>query len=345
MWLETVLISDEFLNALGRVDVMDYRASYSPASRLFTLLDMLQSRPGVSAARLAERLEVEARSVRRYITMLQDMGIPVEGARGRYGGYRLCPSYKLPPLMWTEEEALAVTLGLQAAKQLGMSDAIPTVESALAKVERVLPQALRERIQAAQATVALDLAARSRGGQSALVLQLGVAARRGQRVWMRYRGHSGEAREREFDCYGLVYHGERWYAVGYCHLRQSTRVFRLDRIAALEEREERFTAPPDFDCLAYAIQSFAAIPSRWLSEVLLQTDLDSVREAVPAAFATLEETADGVLLRAYDDDLEHMTRFLVGLGCPFRIVRPPELAEAVRALAMRLLAMTEIGED
>jgi predicted DNA-binding transcriptional regulator YafY len=63
--------------------------------------------------------------------------------------------------MWTEEEALAVTLGLRAVQQLGLSDAVPTVERALAKVERVLPPALRERVQAAQETVALDLAARS----------------------------------------------------------------------------------------------------------------------------------------------------------------------------------------
>ncbi|HEX9035740.1 MAG TPA: YafY family protein [Ktedonobacterales bacterium] len=319
---------------------MEREATYTPAARLFTLLDVLQSRPGVSAARLAERLAVEARSVRRYVVMLQDMGIPIEGRRRRYGGYRLRPGYKLPPLMWTEEEALAVTLGLRAAQHLGLSDAVPTVESALAKVERVLPLALRERVQAAQETVALDLAARSGGAVGALILRLSVAAHQGRRVWMRYQGQSGEGREREFDCYGLVYHGERWYAVGCCHLRQAMRVFRLDRIAAVEPREARFTPPTDFDCLAFAIQSFAAIPSRWLAEVLLETRLEDVRAAVPAAFATLEETPDGVLLRAYDDDLAHTARFLVGLGCAFRVLGPPALVEAVRALARSLLAMT-----
>lgn len=322
---------------------MAREATYTPAARLFTLLDVLQSRPGVSAARLAERLEVETRSVRRYMTMLQDMGIPVEGTRGRYGGYRLRPGYKLPPLMWTEEEALAVTLGLRAAQQIGLSDAIPTVESALAKVERVLPPVLRERVQAAQETVALDIATREGGPLGALILRLSVAAHQGRRVWMRYQSHSGEAREREFGCYGLVYHSERWYAVGYCHLRHETRVFRLDRILAIETREARFTPPANFDCLAFAIQSFAAIPSRWLAEVLLETSLARVREAVPSGFATLEETAEGVLLRAYDDDLAHTARFLVGLACPFRILGPPELAGAVRALARSLLAMT--GQD
>jgi predicted DNA-binding transcriptional regulator YafY len=319
--------------------------TYSPVTRLFTLLDLLQSRPGVTAAYLAERLEVEARSVRRYVTMLQDLGIPVEAVRGRYGGYRLRPGFKLPPLMWTEEEAVAVTLGLQAIHQLGLSQTVPTVEGALAKVERVLPQTLREQVQAVQEAVVLDLISRSHPEPSTYMISLSLAASQGKRVWMRYQARPGEEREREFDCYGLVYHHDRWYAVGYCHLRQNTRVFRLDRIYALEVRDERFTPPANFDCLAYMLQTFAAIPSRWLAEVLLQASLEHIRKAVPATFATLEETPAGILLRAYDDDLQHTARFLVSLGCPFRVLQPPELVEEIRLLARALLEMTTSDQD
>jgi predicted DNA-binding transcriptional regulator YafY len=317
--------------------------TYSPVTRLLTLLDLLQARPGVTAAQLAARLEVEPRSVRRYLRMLQEIGIPVEAMRGRYGGYRLRPSFKLPPLMWTEEEAVAVTLGLQAIHQLGLSQTIPTVEQALAKVERVLPQVLRERIQAVQEAVVLDLASRSRPEPSTYVMPLSLAASQGKRVWMRYQAHPGEEHERTFDCYGLVYHHERWYTVGYCYLRQGTRIFRLDRIHALEVQEERFTLPANFDCLAYLIQAFAALPSRWLAEVLLQTSLEHIRDVVLATFATLEETPASILLRAYDDDLQHTTRFLVGLGCPFRVLQPPELVEEIRMLARTLLEMTASG--
>ncbi len=319
--------------------------TYSPVTRLFTLLDLLQSRPGVTAAYLAERLEVEARSVRRYVTMLQDLGIPVEAVRGRYGGYRLRPGFKLPPLMWTEEEAVAVTLGLQAIHQLGLSQTVPTVEGALAKVERVLPQTLREQVQAVQEAVVLDLISRSRPERSTYMIPLSLAASQGKRVWMRYQARPGEERERAFDCYGLVYHHDRWYAVGYCHLRQHTRVFRLDRIHALEVRDEFFTPPANFDCLAYMLQTFAALPSRWLAEVLLQASLERIREAVPATFATLEETPAGILLRAYDDDLQHTARFLVSLGCPFRVLQPPELVEEIRLLARALLEMTPSDQD
>jgi predicted DNA-binding transcriptional regulator YafY len=316
---------------------------YSPLSRLFTLLDILQSRPGVTAAQLSERLQVEARSVRRYMTMLRDLGIPVEAARGRYGGYRLRSGFRLPPLMWTEEEALAVTLGLQVAQQLGLTETVPTVESALAKVERVLPPALRERVQAVQERVVLSLATKARIAPTSYVVGLSAAAHQGRVVHLRYRAQGEEETERDFNCYGLVYYDDHCYAVGYCHLRRDTRILRLDRIHELQLEEERFQPPQNFDCLAYTVDTFAAIPSRWLAEVLLYTTVSSIREAIPAAFATLEETSKGVLLRAYDDDLDHTARFLIGLGYPFAVLRPPELVEALHRLARTILEMTPTG--
>src|SRR4051794_27455593 len=111
----------------------------------------------MSGPELASRLEVDARTVRRYITMLQDLGIPVEAERGRYGAYRLRPGFKLPPLLFTDDEALALTLGLLVSRKMGLTAAAPAVEGALAKVERVLPEVLRERIQAVQDTIVFDI--------------------------------------------------------------------------------------------------------------------------------------------------------------------------------------------
>ncbi len=315
---------------------------YSPVTRLLTVLDLLQSRPSVTAAQLAERLEVNARSARRYIVMLQDLGIPVEAERGRYGGYRLRPGYKLPPLMWTEEEALAITLGLRAARQLGLAQTLPTVESALAKVERVLPTTLRERVQAVQESVVLDVTEATALAQTEHVALLSMAAYRGLRAEVLYQSKAGGQTERLLDCYGLVYHGGRWYAVGYCHLRQALRVFRLDRMQRVTLREEHFTRPAHFDCLAYAVQSFLTMPSRWLVEAVLETTLDQIDpRAVPSSFASLEETSEGLLLRAYDDDLEHVARFLVNLGCPFRVLQPHELLDVLQHLAEELMRMVE----
>src|SRR6267154_2591198 len=130
---------------------------YHPTTRVLTVLELLQAHRQMSGPKLAERLEVDVRSVRRYIVMLQDLGIPIEAERGRYGTYRLLRGFKMPPMMFTEDEALALTLGLLAARRLGMTIAAPAVEGALAKIDRVLPESLRERVQALQETLVLDV--------------------------------------------------------------------------------------------------------------------------------------------------------------------------------------------
>src|SRR2546423_3039752 len=117
---------------------------YFPTTRVLTILELLQSRQQLSGPELAERLEVNTRTVRRYITMLQDLGIPVEAERGRYGAYRLRPGFKLPPLMFTEDEALALTLGLLAARQLGLAVGAPAGGGAAGQVGRGFPTAVRE---------------------------------------------------------------------------------------------------------------------------------------------------------------------------------------------------------
>jgi predicted DNA-binding transcriptional regulator YafY len=312
---------------------------YSPVSRLLTVLNLLQARPSITAAELAERLKVNPRSVRRYIIMLQDLGIPVEAERGRYGGYRLHPGFKLPPLMWTEEEAVAVTLGLRAAELLGLGTSQPGVVSALAKVERVLPLNIREHVQAVQDMVALHLDTSSVQAMSAWVSTLSTAAYRGQQTWITYQAKGEEQTERTLDCYGVLYLQRHWYAIGYCHLRQAIRMFRLDRIRRVEPREDYFVRPHNFDVLAYALQAIAAMPSRWQGSVLLEATLEQVRWAVPPTFATLQERSDGILLRAYDDDLDHLARFLVNLGCPFLMIQPPELLEAMQRLGEKIAAM------
>src|SRR5262245_42651045 len=121
---------------------------YHPTTRVLAVLELLQARGRITGAELAQRLEVDVRTARRYVETLQDLGIPVEGERGRYGAYRLRPGFRLPPLMLTEDEALAVVLGLLAARRLGLGAATPSVESTLAKIGRVLPAAVRERVKA-----------------------------------------------------------------------------------------------------------------------------------------------------------------------------------------------------
>ncbi len=309
---------------------------YHPTTRVLTVLELLQSRSQFSGAELAERLEVDRRTVRRYVSTLQDLGVPVESEAGRYGGYRLRPGYKLPPMMFTEEEALALILGLLLSRRVGLVDAAPAVEGALAKIDRVLPDRLRGRVQALQGAVAFTpLRGTARASDPALLLRLTSAAQDSRRVWMRYRGPE-DVTERAIDPYGVVHHRGRWYVVGWCHLRDDMRTFRLDRVLALEPREETFSKPLDFDCVEFVLQSLANIQFGWPIEVLLELSLAEARERLAPDLGTLEECPGGVLLRTRADPLDWMVRLLVQLDCPFRIQHPPELRDGVLQLSRDL---------
>src|SRR5262252_2868741 len=129
---------------------------YDPIMRVFTVLEILQARDHVTGKELAERLEVDLRTVQRYIVRLKDLNIPIDSSRGVGGAYRLRPGFRLPPLLLTNEEAFALSLGLRALRQVGLSAFAPATEGALAKLGRVLPEALRESIRTVEDVVAIE---------------------------------------------------------------------------------------------------------------------------------------------------------------------------------------------
>ena len=318
---------------------------YFPATRVLTVLELLQSRQRISGPELATRLEVDARTVRRYITMLQDLGIPVEAERGRYGSYRLRPGFKLPPMMFTDDEALALTLGLLMARKIGLGVAAPSIEGALAKIERILPAMLRERVQAVQETLVFDIQPSSAIPNNEVVVTLCAAAQQKCQVWMRYRNwNATEETERVVDPYGLVYRSGFWYMVGYCHLRTELRTFRLDRIQTTEMRTGTFSRPPDFDSLAHVLQSISNTPATWQVDVFLETTLEHARRVVPPALAILAQEHKGVHFRCYVENLDWVAYVLLGLDCPFSVLQPPELRDALRKLAQKATSMAEREE-
>ncbi|HET9223132.1 MAG TPA: YafY family protein [Roseiflexaceae bacterium] len=316
---------------------------YHPTTRVLTILELLQARGSLSGAELAERLEVDRRTVRRYIAMLQDLGIPIEATRGPYGGYRLRRGFKLPPLMLTDDEALAITLSLFAARRSGMAADMLTVESALAKIERVLPEELRARVQAVQSVVSFQSAPAVPQPQGEIVSTLSLAAYQQRRVELRYRSRHEET-TRRFDPYGLAYHWSRWYVVGWCHLRQDVRVFRLDRVVAVELGAETFSPPLGFDSFQYVLESLALAPWEWSAEVLLETSLEDAQRRIPSGSALVEQAEGGVLLRVHADDLEWLACMLLSLGCRFIVRQPPELREALRQVAVKAAAMAQQWE-
>jgi predicted DNA-binding transcriptional regulator YafY len=316
---------------------------YHPTTRVLTILELLQARPNLSGAELAARLEVDRRTVRRYITMLQDLGIPIEATRGPLGGYRIRPGFKLPPLMLADDEALAITLSLIAARRQGSAADALAIEGALAKIERVLPDGLRARIQAVQSVVTFSTTPAAPLPNGEIIMTISAAATQQRRILMRYQSGDQET-IRLFDPYGLVHHWDRWYTVGWCHLRDDVRVFRLDRVRDATPQEATFTRPQDFDSLTHVLDSIATAPWSWSVEVLLETTLEHARQRIPPGNAIMKQVPGGVLVQLGVDRLDWMARTLMLVGCSFVVRHPPELRAALRQLAAEAAAMAERQE-
>ena len=310
----------------------------TPTARLLELLDILQTRPLTTGREISERLAIDARTVRRYVAALQDLGIPVEGQRGVGGGYRVRPGYRLPPLMLSDDEAVIVVLGLIAARRQGLDSDSGPVEGALTKIHRVLPDPLRRRVEALE--TALGFTASPRTGAPVAgdtVLLLAEAVRRGKRVRTSYRAFSGERTRRELSPYGLVVHAGRWYLAAHDHLREDLRTFRIDRMSRSAVVDGAALPPPDgFDAVAHVSRSLASVPWGTQIEVVLDLPLDRAARRLPATLAELVETEDGTLLRMRADSLDWVAGMLAGLGCAFTVRAPDELRTSVRALAERL---------
>lgn len=309
-----------------------------PTARVLAMLELLQAGGQRTVGDLASRLGVDERTVRRYAEHLADLGVPVEAQRGRYGGYRLLPGYKLPPLMLTDDEAVAVALGLSAAERAGLATTDPAATaSALAKVTRVLPRSLGHRLESLLSTAQYTAQVRATAPAGAdTLLRLASAAQARRTVVFTYTAWDGRESARELDVYGLVFHSGRWYASGYDHGRHDVRTFRLDRITSVDQGDHSYEVPADFDARTQVVSGIAAV--RWSHEVsvVLRVSLEEAGERLPASVGQLSEHPDGVLLEARAERLDGMARMLAGLGWDFDVLAPDALRREVLALSDRL---------
>lgn len=317
---------------------------YHPTTRVLAVLELLQTHGRMSGADMARRLEVDQRTLRRYIVTLESLGIPITAERGRHGGYALMPGFKLPPMMFTDDEALALSLGLLAARSLGLADAAPAVASAQAKLERIMPDGLKRRVGAIDATVSLDLQRSAAAPDNAALAALSAAAQARQRVRLRYRGRSADdISERAFDTYGLAWYLGFWYAVGHCHLRKAMRTFRLDRVQQVQPLLQAFERPQDFDALAHLRHTIAALPRKFAATVLLKTTLAEAQAQLREYMGLFEQTPEGIVLHNQSDELEWLARQLASLPFGFEVWQPPELRQVLRRHAEQLLQGLKAG--
>lgn len=314
-----------------------------PTARVLALLDILQSGQTRTVGELARRLGVDERTVRRYVAHLIDLQIPVRSVRGRHGGYGLAPGFRLPPLMFTDDEAVAVLLGLLAVRRLAPSvTSTQSTESASAKVRRVLPEVLGRRLDAlieasdftaqpSQPYIAAEMPAE-------LLLLLAEAAGARRPVAMDYTDRNGRHTDRVVHPYGLVVHSGRWYLVAADSSDAKVRNFRLDRIAAPAMLSGTFEVPAVFNAGAHVVTGLADTPWQHEVTVRVQASAEELHRQLPTGLAvvTPSDQPGWVQMKLRAERLHWVAELLSGLGHPFVVQQPAALRDEMRALARRL---------
>jgi predicted DNA-binding transcriptional regulator YafY len=323
----------------------------SPSTRSFRLLSLLQNHRYWSGADLAERLGVSARTLRRDVDRLRELGYPVQAHPGVDGGYQLAAGAALPPLVVDDEEAVALAVGLLLATQggLGAGQAagdrtvgeVTVAEAAaraLAKVVQVMPARLRRRAEAVAAMTEPATWSSARAGQPAAVnpgvlAGTALACRDAERIRFDYTAANGERTQRHVEPHRLVTLERRWYLVGYDLTRLDWRNFRLDRVdGAVEATGARFRPRtlPAADAAEFVRTSIATSgPSGYQVEAVIEAPAAVVRERI-GRWAAIEETGrERCRVTMTPSDLDWPIMAFGVTGADFRIVSPPELAYRV----------------
>ena len=301
------------------------------ATRLITLIMLLQRQPNQKATDLARELGVSLRTLHRYMALLDELGIPVYSERGPHGGFSLVRGFKIPPLVFTPEEAVAVYLGTGLVEEMWGKLYRDAARGALAKLDNVLPDEQRHEIGWARRT--LFATGMHRSDQEPLAPHLDKrrrAARERRRVRMGYRSLSRhETTQRNLDPYALVHRWGWWYAIGYCHLRKAVRSFRVDRIVELAVLDETFEMPADFDIRAYLATEPYAQPQVTARLRFAPQWATIARDSRPY-WDSIEAQPDGSVVVAFSaPDLKWAASTVLSYGGCAVVLEPDELCALV----------------
>jgi predicted DNA-binding transcriptional regulator YafY len=310
------------------------------ATRLITLIMLLEQRPNQKATALAESLGVSVRTLHRYIGMLDELGIPIYSERGPQGGFSLVRGYKMPPLIFTPTEAAALCLGTGLIADLWGQLYHEAAKSAVTKLENILPESqLAEVTWARRALVNTPLPRSNLQPFVPLLDALRQALRHQERVHLIYQaGNQPDSAERDFDPYALAYRQGWWYVLGYCHLRHTIRSFRVDRIQQLTPLQIHYEIPADFDP-----QLYLAFENQFPEGVGIKMQLDSEYAYLATSTATnwesLETLPDGsVIVTTHLPDLYRAAGFVFSYGPAATVLAPDSLRELMQSWATQIAA-------
>jgi predicted DNA-binding transcriptional regulator YafY len=329
----------------------------SPTARALLALEAIQNVPGITAARLGERLGVTERAARRYVAILREAELPIESVSGPYGGYQVGHGLRLPPLTFTAAEASGLVMAVLEGHK-GAADPVDLVGGALAKIVRALPSRV-----AAQVAAIRDGASGGSGGSGegedpspAALVGLEVmtvlfdACAAGRRLRLTYRrGHwAGDSADRamEVDPWAVVLRHSRWYLLCWSHSVDARRVLRIDRIVTASQALGTFTPPAGLDALAVLEEHLS---QGWAYEVdvLIDATVTEIARWLPRSLGTLSPADDGrrAQLRASTANPAWYMGRLAVLPYAFHVNGSAELQRAAGDLGRRLITAASPDSD
>lgn len=309
----------------------------SPTARALRALEILQTRPGTTAGELAGRLGVTERAARRYVGILREAGIPVQSARGPHGGYRLGRGTRLPPIVFTQAEALGLVMAVLDGHPTA-ADVDDLIGTALGKVIQALPESVGREAAALRehASAAPDQYSARPAPAITSALVAAVAARR--RVLVAYRSESGSEWESEVDPWAVVVRYGRWYLLCHSHRADAIRTYRVDRVRAVQQTEHEFEPPDGLDPVV-ALEENLGTGWEFQTRVVFDAPLAEVAPWIRPPMGRLEPSGDGcVLVGSTRNTAMYAQEWLASVPFAFRIEGGPELRAAVATLAARLAA-------
>jgi predicted DNA-binding transcriptional regulator YafY len=303
------------------------------SARLLALLGLLQSRPQWAAADLASRLEVSERTIRKDVERLRALDYPVDAVRGRAGGYRLGHHGRLPPLLLSDEEAVAVALGLTVVRGLEESSA-----EALAKLEQILPDRLRRRVESLRGSAEAGPATTDSNVEDpyvdpGLLADIAAAIRDHEALRFHYRDEPVTA-----EPYRLVSWQQRWYVVGRVPADDRWHPFRVDWMRLRTPGGGRFRPRPlpGGDYTAFVLREVAAAGWAVHARIFVDAPAEDVLARINPAVGVVETVDDEhCVLVTGADSIEMIAVYIGLLGLDFHVTEPPELVDEIRTLAER----------
>jgi len=322
------------------------RGVLETSARLLELLSLLQTPRVWTGADLAERLGVDARTIRRDIDKLRNLGYPVHAVAGA-AGYRLGAGTKLPPLLLNDDEAVAVVLGLRTAAGGTITGIEESSLRALTKLEQILPPRLRHRVSALQAAT-VSMPAGTPAVDPDVLTTIAAVIRDHEQLRFDYRTHDGTEIRRAAEPHRLVHTGRHWYLVGWDVEKNDWRTYRVDRLRPRIPNGPRFTPreAPEVDLTGWVSRGVSTAPYRYQARITLEVSAAVAVDRIPPTVGVIEAIDEGhCLLHTGSNSLDEIAVYTGLFGFGFRVHEPPELIDHLRALAHRVTAAIAPPDD